>query len=212
MRNKILERRKIINRSNKELSKKSALFLDRDGVIVEDCHHLSKPKDVKLCLGACWLAREANKLGWPIIIVTNQSGISRGYFNWSDYEAVNEKMLELIGEESFVTAIYANGYGPEANPNSWRKPSPMMLFAAAKELNIDLERSILIGDRITDLQAGARAKVKTVMHVMTGHGKKERYNIENYYKEYNKFIGEKNEPDLVLLNTLQDFPLETLQK
>ena len=126
-----------------------ALFLDRDGVVIEDRHHLCDPDQVRLCLGARELIASAHRHRWPVVVITNQSGISRDLFSWTNVEQVNTRMQELLGPDAPVAAIYANGHNPEAPANSWRKPSPQMVLAASKALNLELERSLLVGDRLT---------------------------------------------------------------
>ena len=188
-----------------------ALFLDRDGVLIEDKHYICNRNDVKLCHGAKKLLEQSKNNHWPVVVVTNQSGISRGLFDWSAYERVTQRLLQLLGTETLISAIYANGHGPNANLNSWRKPSPGMLLAAAKDLNIDLSRSILVGDRLTDLQAGESAGLPFLIHVLTGHGKKERAAVESWGKQYQLLT---NSPPfkLTLIDSLEDFPFEELQE
>ena len=122
-------------------SLKPALFLDRDGVLIEDKHHLCNPDDVQLCAGAKKLLEQAKNNHWPVVVVTNQSGIARGLFDWNDYESVTQRLLQILGTETLISAIYANGHGPNAPLSSWRKPSPGMLLAAAKDLNIEFKFS-----------------------------------------------------------------------
>ena len=187
-----------------------ALFLDRDGVLIEDKHYLCNPDDVQLCVGAKNLLEQAKNNQWQVVIITNQSGIDRGFFDWPAYELVTARLLQLLGSEILISAIYANGHGPNAPLISWRKPSPGMLLAAAKDLNIDLSRSILVGDRLTDLQAGASAGLPLLIHVLTGHGKEERAAIESWGKQYQ--LQRKNPSfKLALINSLEDFPFEELQ-
>jgi len=157
-----------------------ALFLDRDGVIIEDMNYIRDPKKVKILKGACDLIANFKDIGWKIILVSNQSGISRGFFSWNDYEKVNLEMIKLLGNNK-PDAIYANGNGPDNFVNSWRKPSPEMLFEATKDLNIILQESIIIGDRLTDLMAGNKAGLKYLIHVLTGHGKKEINKVKEYF-------------------------------
>ena len=192
-------------------SLRPALFLDRDGVLIEDKHYICDPEDVQLCAGAINLLAQAKSNQWPVVVVTNQSGISRGLFDWNDYESVTQRLLHLLGPKIPLSAIYANGHGPNANLNSWRKPSPGMFLAAAKDLNIDLSRSILVGDRLTDLQAGASAGLPLLIHVLTGHGKEERTAVESWGKQYQLPT---NSPPfkLSLINSLLDFPFEELQE
>jgi D-glycero-D-manno-heptose 1,7-bisphosphate phosphatase len=189
-----------------------ALFLDRDGVLIEDKHYISNPRDVALCNGAKKLLKNAKQHGWPVIVITNQSGISRGHFDWNAYDAVTDQLLDLLGEEAPLAAIYANGYGPDAASSSWRKPSPAMLHAASLELNIDLQRSLLIGDRLTDLQAGAAAGLTWLGHVQTGHGRRERKAVEHWgARRHNEATGFINF-ELVFLPSLADFPWTILPR
>ena len=187
------------------------LFLDRDGVLIEDKHYLCNPADVQLCAGATKLLKQAKNNQWPMVVITNQSGIARGFFDWPAYELVTAHLLQLLGPETLISAIYANGYGPDSPLNSWRKPSPGMLLAAAKDLNIDLSRSILVGDRLTDLQAGASAGLSLFIHLLTGHGKEERAAVESWGKQYQLLT---NSPPfkLILIDSLEDFPFEELQE
>ena len=188
-----------------------ALFLDRDGVLIEDKHYLCNPDHVQLCAGVLNLLEQAKNNQWPVVVITNQSGIARGLFDWNDYESVTQCLLQLLGPEAPISAIYANGYGPNAPVNSWRKPSPGMLLAAAKDLNIDLSRSILVGDRLTDLQAGASAGLAFLIHVLTGHGKEERAAVESWAKQ-NQLRTNSPPFKLTLINSLEDFPFEELQE
>ena len=185
-----------------------ALFLDRDGVVIEDRHHLCDPNDVKLCIGAQVLIRTAAAMGWPVVIVTNQSGIARGYFSWHEYEAVTCRMLDLLGTEAAIAAIYACGDGPDAPAHSWRKPSPLMLLDAQCRLNLDLARSVIVGDRLGDLQAGAAAGLACFCHVASGYGVQERQAV----LEWHRGLGapEGTCTSLLVLRGLQDFPVSLL--
>lgn len=187
-----------------------ALFLDRDGVVIEDKHHLHDPDEVTLCQGVQMLLTHANQSGWPVILITNQSGIARGFFTWRSYEAVTRRLLKLLGDSAQLAAIYANGHGPDAAPDSWRKPSPAMLLAAASDLNLDLHRSLLVGDRLSDLKAGTHAGLRWVAHVCTGHGEQERSQVLTWYQCNHHTSRETETLDLALLDTLSDFPLERI--
>ncbi len=180
------------------------IFLDRDGVIIEDRHYLKDPNNVQLTKGAADWMRKAYHMGWKLVIVTNQSGISRGLFTWEDYEMISYKMLNLLGLPSPIMAIYANGYGPNVIKSTWRKPNPDMLINAANDLHLDLSQSILIGDRLNDLIAGARASIPLVFHVMSGHGSKERVDITSRITSDNKFVVEKHMPTICLHESLAD--------
>lgn len=193
-----------------------ALFLDRDGVVIEDGHHLCDPDQVRLCRGARELIAEAHRHGWPVVVITNQSGIARGLFSWIEVDQVNVRMRELLGDEAPLAAIYASGHGPDAPTSSWRKPSPQMLFEASIALNLDLRRSLLVGDRLSDLQAGQAAGVAMLFHVLSGHGRNTRATVIEWHRpaaaasaiatpSSHRF------PALELLETLDDFPLPLLE-
>ena len=182
-----------------------ALFLDRDGVLIEDRHYLCDPTEVSLCPGSKELVEAAHKKKWAVVVITNQSGIARGYFKWSDYERVTDRMLTLLGASAPLAGIYANGHGPEAPSGSWRKPSPAMLLKASRELNLDIKKSILVGDRLSDLKAGTHAGVKTLIHVLTGHGQIERDPIKAWAKRERKCSSQNPKPELWLLDSLLAF-------
>lgn len=169
---------------NKKI-KKSAIFFDRDGVLIDDVHYISNPLDVKILSGARDLLKISNKAGWLNIVITNQSGISKGLLNWNDYEKITNQMISLLGDECQIDAIYANSAPSNKQflRNNWRKPSPNMIFEAVNDFNINLNNSFLIGDRLTDLLSAKNAGLKKFIHVLTGHGKKERNEILNVFKE-----------------------------
>ena len=198
-----LERRQLLSEPLHQPA--PALFLDRDGVVIEDCHYLSDPDHVRLCPGVRQLIGIAKHFGWPVVLITNQSGISRGFFEWYHFDMVNLRMQELLGVKAPFAAIYANGHGPDAPASSWRKPSPGMLLDAAEALNIDLQRSLLIGDRLSDLQAGAAAGLECLFHVLSGHGKGSRKSVLQWQLQTPQPL-----PVLHLLDSLDSFPLELL--
>lgn len=187
-----------------------ALFLDRDGVVIEDCHHLHDPDQVKLCLGAKELIQSAHSHGWPVVLITNQSGIARGFFQWHHFDSVNARMQELLGSDAPLAAIYANGHGPDAPANSWRKPSPRMVLEAAEALHLNLPRSLLIGDRLSDLQAGAAAGVPSLFHVLSGHGRSARASVLDWQARRFQKTSFPPTPCLHLLESLDLFPLQLL--
>tara|TARA_Y100000739_G_C20602572_1_gene463732 strand:- start:1638 stop:2297 length:660 start_codon:yes stop_codon:yes gene_type:complete len=170
----ILYPRKISGNKN---STNSAVFFDRDGVIIEDCHYIKETEDVKLCPGVKMLLRELYRKNIFIVIITNQSGITKNFLSWKDYKAINNKMIQLIGNPNPINAIYGNSYVSDKPSSNWRKPNPTMILKAAFDLKLDLNKSILIGDRLSDIMAGERAKIPKLFHVLTGHGKKEREEI-----------------------------------
>lgn len=153
-----------------------ALFLDRDGVIVEEVHFLDEPENVRLTPGVVEAIAAANSRQVPVIVITNQSGIARGRFGWVEFEAVqNEIVRQLHTGGAFIDLVLACGYHPDghgalAREHPWRKPNPGMLQEAAKALDISLPNSIVIGDRFTDLAAGKAAGLRRGALVKTGYG------------------------------------------
>jgi D-glycero-D-manno-heptose 1,7-bisphosphate phosphatase len=141
-----------------------ALFLDRDGVIVEDVGYLHRTEDVRLMPAAENVIAEANACDVRVVIVTNQSGIGRGLYGWTEFAAVQDTIVaRLAAAGAQIDAVYACPHHPEAIPPYQhpdppaRKPNPGMLLAAAEALPIDLSTSWIIGDRGQDLEAGRRA-------------------------------------------------------
>ena len=141
-----------------------ALFLDRDGTINVDTDYPSDPDDIVLRPQMLPVIEAANRAGMPVVIVTNQSGIARGYFDWSAFAAVNGRVLELLGDQGvFVDMVLACAYheagvGPLAlADHPMRKPNPGMLIEAGNRLDLDLQRSLIVGDKLADMQAGRRA-------------------------------------------------------
>ena len=160
---------------------RAALFLDRDGVVVEEVDYLRRVEDVVLCPGAASVIAAANAEIVPVVLVTNQAGIGRGYYGWPEFQAVQEAIqTALAAEGAHVDAVYAcphhrDGKGVFAHPNHpARKPNPGMLWRAAKDLALDLPRSWLVGDTASDIEAARNAGLAGALHVLTGHGRTER--------------------------------------
>ncbi len=189
---------------------KNALFLDRDGVIIKDVNYISKPDDVELESGLINLLKRSYEYKFPVFIITNQSGISRGFYRWNDFYKVNKRIIQLIGKPNPILSIYANSH-IELNTNNWRKPNPNMIFEIAKRFNLNLEKSILVGDRISDLQAGTRSGIGKLVHVETGHGKKERQKVFENIDKDGYFIDSKLKSKIFLLNNLNKFPFDLFE-
>ena len=178
----------LLNKSYYLKNKKNkAIFLDRDGVLIKDCHYIKNPDEVELEFGAKEFLLKAKKLNWKIIVVTNQSGISRGYFDWDQYEVITERILTLIEDPQLIDGIFANGFKDCQENDCWRKPCPGMIKNAVSKLEIDIKKSFLIGDRLTDLEAAARAELRFCIHLKTGNGAKEFLSIKRYIKKTKNF-------------------------
>jgi D-glycero-D-manno-heptose 1,7-bisphosphate phosphatase len=161
-----------------------ALFLDRDGVIVDEVGYLHRPEDVRLIDGAADCIAAANRAGVPVVIVTNQSGIGRGYYGWEDFAATQNHLLaELVRRSAWIDGVLACPFHAEARgayavaDHPGRKPNPGMLLAAAEALPIDLASSWIVGDTASDLEAGRRAGLAGGIHVTTGNGAAENASI-----------------------------------
>lgn len=166
------------------------LFLDRDGVMIEEKHYLSDPKGVSLISGLKGILEIAKQNRMSVVVVTNQSGIARDLFGWEDYIAVTERMLELIkGEEELIDLIIAcpmheNGVKEEYryDKRNMRKPEPGMIKYAINRFKMDAAQCIMVGDKVCDLEAGIGAEIKNLFHVKTGHGLRHRAAIVNLNK------------------------------
>lgn len=148
-------------------AKAPALFLDRDGVINIDTHYPSKPEDITFIEGASDAIRLAQSQGYKVVVVSNQSGIARGYASEAQVLALHQWMAARLQEKgAHVDAWYHCPFHDEAKNPAYRhedhfdrKPNPGMVLRAALDLNIDLNRSLLIGDNESDVTAATRAGV-----------------------------------------------------
>ena len=162
----------------KEMNK--AVFLDRDGVITkEPPYYAHRIDQLELIPKSAEAIRLLNKNEFKVIIVSNQSGVARGYYQEKDIEIYNKAMKKKLEEENAcIDAIYYCPHYPEAVIDKYkvdcecRKPKPGMLKRAERDLNLDLKCSFLIGDKISDIEAGYRAGCKTIL-VLTGQGNDE---------------------------------------
>lgn len=157
--------------------KSPAVFLDRDGTINPDPGYIDSPDKFKLFPGVCEAVRALNEGGYRVFVVTNQSGIGRGLFSEEELREVHNKMVRLFeAGGAVIDRVYFSPYFSEAavekyrrNPRD-RKPGTGMLRRAAKEFNLDLEQSWMVGDRPGDIVAGHRAGCRTIL-VLTGCGR-----------------------------------------
>jgi D-glycero-D-manno-heptose 1,7-bisphosphate phosphatase len=154
-----------------------AVFLDRDGVLIVEAEYLSEVARVQLVPGAAAAVRRLNDAGLPVVVVTNQSGVARGYFPESRVGEVHEHIAGLLQLEAdaridrfdYCPFHPTEGVGEYRRDTDCRKPKPGMLVRTAAELGLDLERSWMVGDRRSDLEAGAAAGCRTIL-VRTGYG------------------------------------------
>ena len=147
-----------------------AVFFDRDGTIIEDKHYLRTPEQVVIFPGAAAALKRLQSAGLKLFIVSNQSGVGRGYFTLADVENVHRHLLHELGRHGvrFERIFFA----PEAPdlPSYGRKPSPQFLFDARDQFGVDLTQSYVVGDKLADLECGWNAGVKKCILVRTGSG------------------------------------------
>jgi len=150
---------------------KKALFLDRDGVINIEKNYLHKIEDFEFIDGVFETCRYFQNKGYLLIIITNQAGIARGKYTENDFQILTTWMLEQFQKQNIeITQVYHCPHHPDfTGPCNCRKPKPGMILAAKEEFNIDLGKSVLVGDKNSDIEAGIRAGVKSNFLVATGH-------------------------------------------
>jgi D-glycero-D-manno-heptose 1,7-bisphosphate phosphatase len=142
-----------------------AVFIDRDGTIMEDCQYCSRPEDVRIFSGVLEALRRLKSQGFKLIIITNQSGIGRGLFTLDQYREVEAEVLRQLGD-GLIEATY---YCPDApgQHSNCRKPAPGMVLKATRDHEIDLSGSFLIGDSEIDVDCAHNARVRAI-RVRTG--------------------------------------------
>ena len=148
-----------------------ALFLDRDGVLNEDRGYVSRWEDFHWIAGAKETVAAFNRAGWLVIVVTNQSGVGRGYYTEDDMHGLHTRMGEdLAAAGAHIDAFYYAPQHPEAPMKAYRhpdpplrKPNPGMILQALADWPIDAQASLLIGDKPSDLEAAERAGIRGVL-------------------------------------------------
>lgn len=151
-----------------------ALFLDRDGTLIKEKGYLADPGAVELLPGVAEGLLAARKMGFKLVVVSNQSGVARGLFPESRVREVNLALSELLAARgAVIDKFYYCPHHPQARIAAYRgaclcrKPRPGQLWQAKRELKLDFRRSFMVGDKIADVETGKAAKVKTVL-LLTG--------------------------------------------
>ena len=146
-----------------------AIFIDRDGTLMEEVHYCNDPSKVRLLRQVPEKLRALREAGFKTILITNQGGIGKGLISHAEYESVHARMMELLGPDALdASYMCADASGV---PSPRRKPAPGMIFEAAAAWELDLERSWLIGDKDIDIECAINAALPAVL-VRTGHGMK----------------------------------------
>lgn len=147
--------------------KKKALFLDRDGVINEEINYLFQVEDVVFIDEIFEVCKFYRDNGYLIFVITNQAGIARGHYTENDFEKITQYIHQQFEERGLhIEKTYHCPHHPEITGEcECRKPSPGMIIQARKEFNLNLERSVLIGDKISDIEAGLNAGILHSYHI-----------------------------------------------
>jgi D-glycero-D-manno-heptose 1,7-bisphosphate phosphatase len=149
-----------------------AIFLDRDGTIIKEKEYLRDPAQVEVFPEAFASLKRLTAAGFALFIVTNQSGVGRGYFTMADVDEVNARVVQEFQQHHITfQKIYIAPEAPD-QPSRGRKPSPRFLFDARDEFGINLATSFMIGDKLIDLECGWSAGVRASILVRTGYGRK----------------------------------------
>ena len=149
-----------------------AIFIDRDGTLIQDKDYLHKPEEVQFFEGVIAALKRAMDAGFEIVMVTNQSGVGRGYFTMDDVAKVHEHIArEMRAHGVQLLDLYVAPEAPDV-PSRGRKPSPQFLFDARDTHGVDLAASYMIGDKLIDLECGWNAGVRKSLLVRTGYGAK----------------------------------------
>ena len=151
------------------MARSAAIFVDRDDTLMVDVEYCADPDLVQLLPGVAEGLRSLRQAGYRVVVVTNQSGIGRGYFDTETLQRVNNRLREdLRREGADYDALYYCPHAPEEDCQC-RKPKPGLLLRAASELDIDLASSYTLGDRDLDVKAGKAAGTKTILVSRTNH-------------------------------------------
>ena len=158
------------------MGKQPAIFMDRDGTLIEDVGHLHRAGDIRVYPKAFEAVRTVNQSGALAIVITNQSAIARGLLNEKQLEELHRFLQDAFErEEARIDAFYYCPHHPEAGAGTYtrecscRKPQPGMLLRATQELQLELATSYMIGDKLADVEAGHRAGCQSIL-VKTGYG------------------------------------------
>jgi D-glycero-D-manno-heptose 1,7-bisphosphate phosphatase len=164
---------------------KQAVFLDRDGTLIEEVGHLYRFDDMQIYPAALQAVARINRSGALAVVITNQSAVARGLLSEADLQHVHRLMNEAFGRNGArIDAFYycphhpGSGEGPYSRVCSCRKPKPGLLLRAAQQLDIELRASYMLGDRLVDVQTGHRAGCKSIL-LRTGYGAREVASIED---------------------------------
>ncbi|MBP1653621.1 MAG: family hydrolase [Bacteroidetes bacterium] len=164
-------------------ARRAAVFLDRDGTINEEVDFVRTPEELVLIPGAAAAIRRLNQAGFVTCVISNQSGVARGFYTEGDLTGIHRKLeSDLAADGGRIDRIYycphhpTKGIPPYDVVCECRKPAPGMLLRGSRELDIDLSRSFVVGDRDVDIQVGKAVGARAIL-VLTGYGRRTREEI-----------------------------------
>jgi D,D-heptose 1,7-bisphosphate phosphatase len=173
-----------------------AVFLDRDGTIVEDIGYLNNPQQIQFIPGSIEAIKKLNEAGYKVVVITNQAGVARGLITEDMLQTIDKTLHKFIlNGGAHLDGVYYCPHHPEHGVHPYkqececRKPHPGLIKRAHRDLNIDLSQSFMVGDKATDIQAGKRAGTKSIL-VESGRGLGEKARL-------------KQKPDYIAKNLLQ---------
>lgn len=161
-----------------------AVFLDRDGTIIEDIGYLNHPGEIKFIPGAIEAIKSLNQAGYKVVVITNQAGVARGLITEDMLQTIDKTLHKwILSGGAQLDGLYYCPHHPEHGVYPYkqvcecRKPHPGLIKRAKRDLDIDLSASYMIGDKATDIEAGKAAGTKTI-HVLSGRGIGEQKNLK----------------------------------
>jgi len=167
--------------------KNKAVFLDRDNTIAKDVPYCSRPEDFELLPGVSEAISTLNKYGYKVVIITNQSGIARGYFTEETLELIHRKMIDELNKQGArIDRIYYCPHHPDENCDC-RKPKPKLIQVAAEDLNIDISQSYMIGDKQIDMKLAENAGCKAGIFISGSITNKEN-NVKSFSEAVDRIL------------------------
>lgn len=158
----------------------AAVFLDRDGTIVEDVGYMNLPEQIKFIPGSIEAIKMLNEAGYKVVVISNQAGVARGLVTEDMLQTIDKIIhRDILNGGAHLDALYYCPHHPEHGVYPYRqtcecrKPHPGLVKRATRDQNIDLSKSFMVGDKATDIKTGKNVKIKTIL-VLTGRGAKEK--------------------------------------
>ncbi len=167
------------------------LFLDRDGVLIEDVHHIDSPDKVSVCKNVIPFLQDARKKDFEIVIITNQSSVSRSIISYKEYKKITERFLSYLSIDLYPDMILSSFHLPNNKNNledfDWRKPGTGMINYALEKRKYNKSKSFIVGDKLTDLITGYKSGISNLIYIESSLHKKESKAIKDWSRINNIF-------------------------